>query len=57
MEVFRDKRKKKEKGSEEFDGCCYFWGCVIVNKRSWLLVCEKVKGEIEVLGVNVEGKG
>ena len=34
LELFRDKRKKKDKRSEEFDASCYFSGCLIVNKRT-----------------------
>ena len=49
------KRKKKDKRSEEFDASCYFSGCLIVNKRTSLLLSEKLKGQIEVLPVNVDG--
>ena len=52
LELFRDKRKKKDKRSEEFDASCYFSGCLIVNKRTSLLLSEKLKGQIEVLPVN-----
>ena len=31
LELFRDKRKKKDKRSEEFDASCYFSGCLIVG--------------------------
>ena len=55
LELFRDKRKKKDKRSEEFDASCYFSGCLIVNKRTSLLLSEKLKGQIEVLPVNVDG--
>lgn len=55
LELFRDKRKKKDKRSEDFDASCYFSGCLIVNKRTSLLLAEKLKGHIEVLPVNVDG--
>ena len=55
LELFRDKRKKKDKRSEDFDASCYFSGCLIVNKRTSLLLAEKLKGQIEVLPVNVDG--
>ena len=29
LELFRDKRKKKDKRSEDFDASCYFSGCLI----------------------------
>ena len=45
LELFRDKRKKKDKRSEEFDASCYFSGCLIVNKRTSLLLSEKLKGK------------
>ena len=47
LELFRDKRKKKDKRSEEFDASCYFSGCLIVNKRTSLLLSEKLKGQIK----------
>ena len=53
LELFRDKRKKKDKRSEEFDASCYFSGCLIVNKRTSLLLSENLKGQIEVLPVCV----
>ena len=56
LELFRDKRKKKDKRSEDFDASCYFSGCLIVNKRTSLLLSEKLKDQIEVLPVNVDGK-
>ena len=56
LELFRDKRKRKDKRSEDFDASCYFSGCLIVNKRTSLLLAEKLKGQIEVLPVNVDGK-
>ena len=31
LELFRDKRKRKDKRSEDFDASCYFSGCLIVN--------------------------
>ena len=43
----RDKRKKKDKRSEDFDASCYFSGCLIVNERTSLLLAEKLKGQIE----------
>ena len=55
LELFKDKRKKKDKRSEDFDASCYFSGCLIVNKRTSLLLAEKLKGQIEVLPVNVDG--
>ena len=55
LELFRDKRKKKDKRSEDFDASCYFSGCLIVNKKTSLLLAEKLKGQIEVLLVNVDG--
>ena len=55
LELFRDKRKKKDKRSEEFDASCYFSGCLIVNERTSLLLAEKLKGQIEALPVNVGG--
>ena len=55
LELFRDKKKKKDKRSEDFDASCYFSGCLIVNKRTSLLLSEKLKGQIEVLPVNVDG--
>ena len=55
LELFRDKRKRKDKRSEDFDASCYFSGHLIVNKRTSLLLAEKLKGQIEVLPVNVEG--
>ena len=55
LELFRDKRKKKDKRSEDFDASCYFSGCLIVNKRTSLLLSEKLKDQIEVLPVNVVG--
>ncbi len=55
LELFRDKRKKKDKRSEDFDASCYFSGCLIVNKKTSLLLAEKLKGQIEVLPVNVDG--
>ena len=55
LELFIDKRKKKDKRSEDFDASCYFSGCLIVNKRTSLLLSEKLKGQIEVLLVNVDG--
>ena len=56
LELFIDKRKKKDKRSEDFDASCYFSGCLIVNKRTSLLLSEKLKDQIEVLPVNVDGK-
>ena len=56
LELLRDKRKKKDKRSEDFDASCYFSGCLIVNKRTSLLLSEKLKDQIEVLPVNVDGK-
>ena len=56
LELFKDKRKKKDKRSEDFDASCYFSGCLIVNKRTSLLLSEKLKDQIEVLPVNVDGK-
>ena len=55
LELFKDKRKKKDKRSEDFDASSYFSGCLIVNKRTSLLLAEKLKGQIEVLPVNVDG--
>ena len=55
LELFKDKRKKKDKRSEDFDASCYFSGCLIVNKKTSLLLAEKLKGQIEVLPVNVDG--
>ena len=55
LELFKDKRKKKDKRSEDFDASCYFSGCLIVNKKTSLLLAEKLKGQIEVLLVNVDG--
>ena len=55
LELFKDKRKKKDKRSEDFDASCYFSGRLIVNKRTSLLLAEKLKGQIEVLPVNVDG--
>ena len=55
LELFRDKRKKKDKRSEDFDASCYFSGCLIVNERTSLLLAEKLKGQIEALPVNVGG--
>ena len=55
LELFKDKRKKKDKRSEDFDASCYFSGCLIVNKRTSLLLAEKLKGQIEALPVNVGG--
>ena len=55
LELFRDKRKKKDKRSEDFDASCYFSGCLIVNERTSLLLAEKLKGLIEALPVNVGG--
>ena len=49
------KGKRKTNESEEFDASCYFSGCLIVNKRTSLLLSEKLKGQIEVLPVNVDG--
>ena len=40
---------------ELFDASCYFSGCLIVNKKTSLLLAEKLKGQIEVLLVNVDG--
>lgn len=45
LELFKDKRKKKDKRSEDFDASCYFSGCLIVNKRTSLLLAEKLKGQ------------
>ena len=55
LELFKDKRKMKDKRSEDFDASCYCSGCLIVNKRTSLLLAEKLKGQIEVLPVNVDG--
>ena len=55
IELFNDKRKKKDKRSEDFDASCYFSGCLIVNKRASLLFAKKLKEQIEVLPVNVNG--
>lgn len=55
LELFKDKRKKKDKRSEDFDASCYFSGCLIVNERTSLLLAEKLKGQIEALPVNVGG--
>ena len=55
LELFRDKRKKKDKRSEDFDASCFFSGHLIVNKRTSLLLSEKLKDQIEVLPVNVVG--
>ena len=55
LELFRDKRKKKDKRSDDFDASCYFSGHLIVNKRTSLLLAQKLKGQIEVLPVNVDG--
>lgn len=44
-----------DKRSEDFDASCYFSGCLIVNKKTSLLLAEKLKGQIEVLLVNVDG--
>ena len=55
LELFRDKRKKKDKRSDDFDASCYFSGHLIVNKRTSLLLSEKLKDQIEVLPVNVVG--
>ena len=38
LELFRDKRKKKDKRSEDFDASCYFSGCLIVNKKTSLFI-------------------
>ena len=50
-----DKSKKKDKRSEDFDASCFFSGHLIVNKRTSLLLSEKLKDQIEVLPVNVVG--
>ena len=55
LELFRDKSKKKDKRSEDFDASCFFSGHLIVNKRTSLLLSEKLKDQIEVLPVNVVG--
>ena len=55
LELFRDKTKKKDKRSEDFDASCFFSGHLIVNKRTSLLLSEKLKDQIEVLPVNVVG--
>ena len=31
LELFKDKRKKKDKRSDDFDASCYFSGCLIEN--------------------------
>lgn len=53
LELFNDKRKKKDKRSEDFDASCYFSGCLIVNKRVSSLFAKKLSGQIEILPVNV----
>ncbi len=55
LELFRDKRKKKDKRNENFDASCFFSGHLIVNKRTSLLLTQKLKEQIEVLPVNVVG--
>ena len=61
LELFRDKRKKKDKRSEDFDASCYFSGCLIVNERTSLLLAEKLKGQIinalnTVKAINTDSK-
>lgn len=55
LELFKDKRKKKDKRSEDFDASCYFSGYLIVNKKTSSLLAKKLKEQIEVLPVNVNG--
>jgi hypothetical protein len=55
MEIFKDKRKKKDARSDDFDASCYYDGILIINDKIKKLFEDNIYNLVEILPVNING--
>ena len=56
MEIFKDKRKKKDTRSDDFDASCYYDGILIINDRIKKLFEKNISNLVEMLPIYINGK-
>lgn len=54
LQIFKDKRKKKDNRSDNFDASCYFSGCLVVKQWAADMLKDRLHDLIEVLPVKVD---